>query len=183
MKAAAAVGALLCALVLAASALATSRSQGVSSGQVRIFADASSDGPVSKILITGAIGDYGTATSIDRKGKVDQNGDYVKIVLKKGTFEVDSTTLNARMNKAPGIFNKATCSFSVTGSGPVRLFNGTGLYKGITGSAEMTLSFGGIAPRLTSGAHKGDCNPNQNAKALSQYGAIIGTGTVRFSAA
>src|SRR5215471_4011809 len=68
----------------------------------------------------------------------------------------------------------ATCSFSVTGSGPVRLFNGTGLYKGITGSAEMTLSFGGIAPRLTSGAHKGDCNPNQNAKALSQYGAIIG---------
>jgi hypothetical protein len=180
---AATVGALLGALVLAASAQAMSGSQGVSSGKVRIFADASSDGPVSKILITGAIGDYGTATSIDKNGKVDQNGNYVKIALKKGTFEVDSTTLNANMNKAPAVFNKTTCSFSLTGTGPVKLFNGTGLYKGISGSAEITLSFGGIAPRLTSGAHKGDCNPNQNAKALSQYGAIIGTGTVKFSAA
>jgi hypothetical protein len=136
MKAAAAVGALVCALVLGGSALATSRSGGVSGGTIGIFADASSDGPASKILITGAIGDYGTATSIDKNGKVDQNGNYVKIALKKGTFEIDSTVLNAKLNKAPGVFNKATCSFSFTGSGGVTLFNGTGLYKGISGSAE-----------------------------------------------
>ena len=104
---------------------------------------------------------------------------YVKIALKKGTFEIDSTVLNAKLNKAPGVFNKATCSFSFTGSGGVTLFNGTGLYKGISGSAEITLRFAGIGPRLTTGAHKGECNPNNNAKPLSQYGAIIGTGTVK----
>jgi hypothetical protein len=180
MKAVAAVGVLACALVLGGSALATPRSGAVSSGKIRIFADASSDGPVSKILITGVIGDYGTATSMDKNGKVDQNGNYVKIALKKGTFEIDSTALNAKLNKAPGVFNKTTCSFSFTGSGGVTLFNGTGLYKGISGSAEVTLSFGGIGPRLTTGAHKGACNPSQNAKSLSQYGAIIGTGIVKF---
>lgn len=180
MKLAAAVGALVCALVLGGSALATPRSGAVSGGKIRIFADASSDGPVSKILITGAIGDYGTATSIDKNGKVDQNGNYVRIAVKKGTFEIDSTALNAKLNKAPGVFNKATCSFSFTGSGPVKLVNGTGLYTGISGSAEITLSFGGIGPRLTTGAHKGECNPSHNVKELSQYGAIIGTGTVNF---
>jgi hypothetical protein len=180
MKLAAAVGALVCALVLVTSAFATPRSAGMTSGKIRIFADASSNGPVSKILITGVIGDYGTATSIDKDGKVDQNGNYVKIALKKGTFEINSTALNARLNKAPGVFNKTTCSFSFTGSGGVTMFNGTGLYKGISGSAEITLSFAGIGPRLTTGPHKGACNPNQNAKSLSQYGAIIGTGTVKF---
>lgn len=180
MKAAAVAGALVCALVLGASALATSRSAGVGSGKIRIFADASSDGPVSKILLTGVIGDYGTATSIDKNGKVDQNGNYVKIAMTKGTFEIDSTALNAKLNKAPGVFNKTTCSFSFTGSGAVTLFNGTGLYKGISGSAQITLSFGGIGPRLTTGAHKGACNPSHNAKPLSQYGAIIGTGSVKF---
>jgi hypothetical protein len=180
MKAAAAVGALVCALVLGGSATAMSRSAGVSSGKIRIFADASSEGPVSKILVTGAIGDYGTATSIDRNGKVDENGDYVRIAMKQGTFEIDSTALNAKLRKAPGVFNKATCSFSFTGAGGVTLFNGTDLYKGISGSAEITLSFGGIGPRLMTGAHKGECNPSHNAKPLSQYGAIIGTGTVKF---
>jgi len=180
MKAAAAVAVLVCALVFGGAALATSGSGGVSGGKIQIFADASADGAVSKIVITGAIGDYGTATSIDKNGKVDENGNYVRIALKKGTFELDSTTLNARLNKAPGVFTKATCSFSFTGTGGVTLFNGTGLYKGISGSAQVTLRFAGIGPRLATGAHKGDCNPSHDAKPLSQYGAIIGTGTVKF---
>jgi len=180
MKAAAIVGVLVCALAVGGSAMATSRSPFIGGGKIRIFADASSNGPVSKILFTGAIGDYGTATSIDKNGKVDQNGNYVKIALKKGTFEIDSTALNAKLKNAPGVFNKTTCSFSFSGSGRVTLFNGTGLYQGISGSASVTLTFGGIGPRLTTGAHKGECNPSQNAKALSQYGAIIGSGVVTF---
>jgi hypothetical protein len=176
MRAAAVVCALACALVIGGSAMATSGSGAVGGGKIGIFADASTDGPVSKILITGAIGDFGTATSIDKNGKVDQNGNYVRVALKKGTFEIDSTALNAKLNKAPGVFNKTTCSFSFTGSGSVTLFNGTGLYKGITGTARIKLDFGGIGPRLATGA----CNPSHNAKPLSQYGAIIGTGVVKF---
>jgi hypothetical protein len=180
MKATAVVGALVCALLVVGSALGGSHRAAVSAGKFRVYADASSDGAVSKILFTGAIGDYGTATSIDKNGKVDQNGNFVKVALKKGTFEIDSTALNAKLNQAHGIFSKKTCSFSFSGSGGVRLFNGTGLYKGLSGTAQVTLSFGGIGPRLTSGPHKGQCNPSQNAKAVSQYGAIIGTGVVRF---
>ncbi len=44
----------------------------------------SGTGAVAKILITGVIGDYGTATTIDKNGKVDENGDYVNIALKHG---------------------------------------------------------------------------------------------------
>lgn len=156
--------------------MATSRSGSVSGGKIGIFADASTNGPVSRILITGAIGDFGTATSIDKNGKVDQNGNFVRVALRKGTFEIDSTALNAKLNRAPGVFDKTTCSFSFTGSGSVSFFDGTGLYAGISGTARITLAFGGIGPRLASGA----CNPSQNAKPLSQYGAIIGTGVVKF---
>ena len=180
MKAVAGVAALVCVFVIGGSAMAASHFAGASGGKIRIFADASADGPVSKILITGAIGDYGTATSMDKNGKPDQNGAFVKVVLKKGSFEIDSRALNAKLNKAPGVFSKATCSFSFAGAGRVTFFNGTGLYRGISGSADIAMNFGGIGPRLSSGAHKGQCNPSHNAKPLSQYGAIIGTGDVKF---
>jgi len=97
--------------------------------------------------------------------------------LELGQRRQDSTALNAKLNKAPGVFDKATCSFSFTGSGSgsVSFFNGTGLYAGISGTARITLAFGGIGPRLASWA----CNQGHNARPLSQYGAIIGTGVVR----
>ncbi len=171
--------ALVCALIAGGSSPAAGPAT-PAGGKIRIFSDQSAGGAVGKILLTGAIGDYGTATSMDKNGKVDDNGNYVKIALQKGGFEVDSTALNAKLNKAHGVFTKASCSFSFAGSGRVRLFNGTGLYKGISCSADVTVTFAGIAPRLTSGAHKGQCNPSQNAKPLSQYGAVIGTGVVSF---
>jgi hypothetical protein len=179
MKAVVGAVAVACALILGGLAMAAGRSETLAGGKIQIFSD-QPGGAVGKIVITGAIGDWGTATTIDKSGKVDANGNFVKIVLKKGGFEVDSTALNAKLNKAPGSFNKATCSFSFAGSGRVTLFNGTGLYKGLSGNANVTVSFGGIAPRLTSGAKKGQCNPNQNAKPLDQYGAVIGTGVVKF---
>jgi hypothetical protein len=180
MKVLGVVAALACAVGFGGSAIAASGSGTVTGGKIRIFADASANGPVSRILFTGAIGDYGTATSIDKNGKAETNGNYVKMALKKGTFEVNAKALNAKLNKAPGVFNKSTCSFSFTGSGRVTIFNGTGRYQGISGSANITLSFAGIGPRLTAGPRKGQCNPSQNAKPLSQYGAIIGTGVVKF---
>ncbi len=35
------------------------------------------NGPVDPIVITGSIGDYGTATTIDKSAKSYNNGDYV----------------------------------------------------------------------------------------------------------
>ena len=75
-------------------------------------------GAVARIVITGAIGDYGTATTINKNGKVNQNGGYVRIVLKHGGFEVNSIALNKKVNAARPLTNSATtCSFSVSASG------------------------------------------------------------------
>ena len=90
------------------------------------------NGPSGKIVVAGAIGDWGTALTIDKNGKPDQNGNYVKVTLRKGTFEIDSTALNKKTaNPRPQVASDTTCSVSASGSAPVTLFNGTGLYKGI----------------------------------------------------
>ena len=86
-------------------------------GTIEIWATPG-NGPVGPIVITGAIGDYGTATTIDKNGKVDNNGDYVKIALKHGGFEINSVALNQKTNNAPPtMVNNTTCSVEFGGSG------------------------------------------------------------------
>jgi hypothetical protein len=130
-------------------------------------------GVTSPILITGAIGDHGTSTTIDKNGKKDPNGDYVKVVLTKGGFEVNAVAFNKKLNNLKPLFNFVTCSASATGSGPVTLFNGTGRYKGIKGTLTATLTFGFIGPIV-----KGKCNAN--GKPVAQYSSIVVKGKVSF---
>jgi hypothetical protein len=153
---------------------------GKKGGKVAIFATPS-NGPVSKILIAGAIGDFGKAISIDKNGKVDANGNYVKIKLQKGTFEVNSTNLNKAVNNTQPNLDKATCSAYLVKSHTVTLFNGTGAYAGISGTPKITISFAFLGPRFKSGKHKGQCNMKNSAKPLAQYSSIQGGGTVSFS--
>jgi hypothetical protein len=136
------------------------------------------NGPAGKIVVAGAIGDWGTALTIDENGKPDQNGNYVKVTLRKGTFEIDSTALNHKTaNPRPQIASDTTCSVSASGTAPVTLFNGTGLYKGIAGTASVTLTFTGIGHHYQGGAKKGQCD---HGPALAMLGTVIGHGTVRF---
>ena len=76
------------------------------------------------ILIAGAIGDYGIATSETKAGKVDQNGNYVHITLKKGTFLVDATKLNGNQNGKLVVQNKTSCSFAFKVTGPITISTG-----------------------------------------------------------
>jgi hypothetical protein len=133
------------------------------------------------ILIAGAIGDYGIATSETKAGKVDQNGNYVHIALQKGTFFVDATKLNGTQNGKSLVENKSTCSFVFRVTGPITISDGTGAYKGISGTANMTIIFGGVGPYYTSGVKRGQCNTSQNATPSGLYQSITGAGTVRFS--
>jgi hypothetical protein len=133
------------------------------------------------IVIAGVIGDYGKATTIDQNGKVDPNGNYVNIVLKQGGFEVNSTALNKKANATPPTSNNTTnCSFSFTVSNPVTVFNGSGAYKGISGTLDITETFVAILPRVTSGKQKGQCNESNNATPIASGGVISGSGTVTF---
>lgn len=179
IAAASAVVVIVAVMVGGGSALASTAANTPAGGAVYVHATGS-NGPAGTIVITGAIGDYGKTLSIDRNGKTDSNGNFVKITLKKGTFEVNSTTLNAKTNHAQPIVDKSTCSFRFAGTAPVTLFNGTGLYAGIKGTVMITVSFGGVGPLYKSGPHKGQCNMSNNARLLAQYGAITGPGTVSF---
>jgi hypothetical protein len=94
---------------------------------------------------------------------------------------VNSVALNKITNNAPPIVsNAATCSIVFGGSGPNTLFDGTGMYTGITGTIHVTERFAGIGPRYTSGPKKGQCNMSENAQPLASYGSITGTGKVSF---
>jgi hypothetical protein len=175
VKLALVVGVLAGLTIAGSTALASSAPAG---GPIRVFVTETS--PVkSKITVTGAIGDYGTALSVNKNGKPNPNGNYEKITLKQGGFWVNGTALN-KLKTKPQV-NKATCSFSFTGSAPTTVFNGTGLYAGISGTVKITVTFAAIAPRFKTGAHAGQCNFGNKAPALGQYQSIEGAGNVKFS--
>jgi hypothetical protein len=169
-------------LIGGASAGAAGGSSMPAGGAVRVILQPSANGGKEKILITGAIGDYGTSLDIDKDGKPDPSGHYSKVTLTRGTFEVNSTALGAALNKASPVVNdQATCSAEISATGPVTVFDGTGLYKGISGTVNATETFGFIGSRYTSGTKKGQCNESNNAPTVAELGTVVGTGTVAFS--
>jgi hypothetical protein len=162
----------LASLAVGSAALAASTPAG---GAIRVFVTNTSS-TKAKITVTGAIGDYGTTVSVDKNGKVDPNGAYEKVTLKQGGFWVDATALNKKLNTAKPQLNTATCSVVFGGTAPTKVFNGTGLYTGISGTVNITVTFAGIQPRKN-----GKCDLSQSAPTLGQYQSITGTGSVKFS--
>jgi hypothetical protein len=169
-KFAAAFGVAACALGAGAATVAAATPQG---GKIRVFITPTSS-TNSKITVTGAIGDYGTAVSQDANGKVDANGNFEKVTLKQGGFIVDGTGLNNALNHAKPIINTANCSFVFAGTGPTTISDGTGAYAGISGKVAITLTFAGITPKTAKG-----CNFKSN-KLSGGYQSITGTGSVSF---
>ena len=102
--------------------------------------------------------------------------------MKHGGFEVNSVVLNQKTNAAaPIMVNNTTCSVEFGGSGPVTLFNGTGMYAGITGTVHITETFAAVGGRYTTGPKKGQCNMNNSSQPLAFWGSITGTGKVAYS--
>ncbi len=171
-----ALGAAALAVLVAAAVASAATSSG---STIRIFVSGS--GSVhQKILIVGAIGDYGTGTSIDPNGKADPNGSFERLSLKKGTITVDATKFNAVSNSAKPTVNSAkTCSLMVTWSGPATIVSGTGAYKKLTGSLKLTGTFAGISPRFESGPHKGQCENGNTVQPTVLYLSVVGVGKVK----
>jgi hypothetical protein len=150
-------------------------------GAIRIWATPALNGAGASIVITGAIGDYGKALSVNANGTANPNGNYVKITLHRGGFTVNSTTLNQKSNNAQPIANMTTCSAWLSVSGPVTLSAGTGLYKGISGTVNVTQTFAFIIRRYAIGAHAGQCNMSQKAQPVATWASIVGSGNVSFA--
>jgi hypothetical protein len=166
-------------------AIATPTLAGASSasgGQISLWATANLTGATSKIIVVGAVADSGVATSIDKNGKIDPNGSYERIVLKKGSFEADATVLDQNASSGqPSLDDVSTCSFAFSTSGPLTLSNGKGAYAGISGTLNVTEQFVGIGPRYKTGKNKGACNQSNNSRPLAGAGAVSGTGAVTFN--
>ena len=101
---------------------------------------------------------------------------YEKIVLQKGGFWVDATRLNKKLNSGVPTLDRARCSFTFKGSGPTKLFKGSGAYAGISGNVNVTVTFVGVLPKLK----RGKCNLNRNAQPLAQFGVVTGSGTASY---
>lgn len=143
-------------------------------GTIDVFVQGS--GVTTPILVTGAITDYGRATSVTKTGKVDQNGDYERVVLKQGSFWIDATALNKRLNTVVPTIDRKRCFFEFAGSGATTLFKGTGAYAGIGGTVTVQLTAAAILPKLGNGK----CNLAQSAKPVAQYETVTGSGDVTF---
>ena len=115
LKIAVAAGVLAGAAIVGPAAVAAGTQAG---GPIKVFVTNTSS-TKGKILVTGAIGDYGTTVSVDKNGKADPNGNFEKVTLKQGGFWVDATGLNKKLNSAQPQVNTATCSavFGGTGTG------------------------------------------------------------------
>ncbi len=173
---------LLAAIAVAGVMVSAAPAAAPTGGTIALFATVGNSS-TGKIVVAGAIGDWGTAVSIDKNGRRDENGNYVKVTLRKGSFEIDSTALNkATASPRPQVASDKTCSISTSGSAPVTLFNGTGAYKGISGTLKLTLSFAGVGRRSQSGPDKGKCLHSDTEPPLAMLGSVTGRGTIHFSA-
>jgi hypothetical protein len=142
--------ALIGAAAVAVSGGLATADEAPTGGEVHIYeADTALAGPVGHDILTGAITDHG----IDHQG-VAGGGNYNKLVLSKGSFEISA--VNLRPNFPP--LNTMTCSSDGTETVAVPIVDGSGrgAYHGITGTFEITVTFASILPRLTNGG----CNTN-----------------------
>lgn len=102
-------------LVLAAVVLAASPA----GGTIAVFTAGGHS--IQTVLVAGAIGDSGTATSVDANGKADPNGNFEQIKLQKGSFLVNAAKFNAAGNRKRPFVASNTAGSTEPAAGP-RIF-------------------------------------------------------------
>lgn len=100
--------------------------------------------PADADVLTGAVGDHG----VDHLGALD-DGNVNKIVLNKGSFEVNVSKLTSRLEV--GSSNQRACIRMLKGTAPVAVSHGTGAYSGIHGMLSITVVNAVVFPRTKTG--------------------------------
>ncbi len=139
-------------------------------GTVHVYDVNPGTGGTGSIVVTGAFADWGT----------DQSGVSAKanrIVLSKGTFEVDTSAIQKEFRTAKPRGNYAkNCGVVLAANAPVTLFNGTGAYKGITGKVNLTITNAAVLPRTSNGK----CDESPNSVAVGEVTISQGFGAISF---
>ena len=170
------VGLLVC-LIAGVSVAMGQGSTTPAGGKIQLFVQPGNGQGEGKILLTGAVGDYGSSSKEKKIGRKEIGTAH----LRKGTIEFDLTAISAKVKKAPGaVFDVATCPFYISETAPGSIVSGTGAYAGIHGPIRITESFGGISALYKTGPKKGQCNGSNNAATVASMGFVYGSGRVRF---
>lgn len=162
-----AVAALALALaggVSAARAAQSRPASAASGGIVHVF-ETGVSGPVSHDVIVGFIADHGT----DHVGVLD-HGKVNRLVLTKGSFEVNVSKLQARLKVVSS--DPAACTLILQAIAPVTLSHGTGKYRGIHGTLRVTVRNAVVFPR-----RHGKCYEQLSA-AVANLSEATGSGRV-----
>jgi hypothetical protein len=101
-------------------------------------------GPADADVLTGAVGDHG----VDHLGALD-HGKVNKIVLIKGSFEVNVSKLSSRLKVVSS--NPSACILVLQGTAPMAVSHGTGAYSGIRGMVSVTVVNAVVFPRTKTG--------------------------------
>lgn len=154
-------------------------------GPVHVFVYGDSSGVASTAVLTGAIGDNGSADSIDANGTPDAaTNTEVLLALVQGSFRVSVVRLDKKITAAFSSFrpNLSTCSgnLSATASVPIVPGSGAGACSGITGGFVLTFSLAFVGPKYGSGKHEGQCNNSNSASPVAQAMTVMGSGTVSY---
>jgi hypothetical protein len=152
------------AVLIGGSAAAGAKPVG---GVVHVYeVDSSLTSNLGNIILTGAINDHGQ----DRQG-VAAKGTINKLVLTKGTFEVDTSKLTLN----PPLDAK-TCTVAGSSTGPVSVVagSGTGAYRGLRGTVRTTVTIVGVLPTLKNGKCNGNAAP------VAGFSWVKGSGRLSF---
>jgi hypothetical protein len=134
-----------------------------------------SDGPDFTVIVTGAVGDFGPAVTVDPNGTVDpQHSSQLRLDLKHGSFRLSIAKLDQKLIRADSTWRaNPTCSFhaAVTAATPVVAGSGTGSYRGISGSLGMSVTIDEVDVK--------PC-PGGTSRFISQLIVLAGSGRVSF---
>jgi len=172
--------ALTCTLALAGCGVNDRKaSAGHRRPSVRLTAYAADDKGTSTVILTGAIGDYGTATKVVASGGNNTTGsDQLQLDLQHGKFRLDISAVDRRLADAfaRNPINAATCSghAEVSGSAPIIAKSGSGVYQQIAGTFDLTVT----VDEVVSGAPPA-CDATSPIAAQSVV--TTGVGTVQLS--
>jgi hypothetical protein len=155
---------------------ATTSTRPLAAGTVHLTDYTDNDGPTSTVILTGAIGDYGNAQSVNPDGSVNTaHNSQLSLMLTHGSFRLDIAELDKKLAAVLANLpvNTTTCSgmASVTGRVPVVAGSGTGSYKEISGTFTLAVTLDEIY-RPTGCSETGSY--------LAQSIVTTGSGTVSF---
>ncbi|HEV3356685.1 MAG TPA: hypothetical protein VG247_07800 [Pseudonocardiaceae bacterium] len=119
-------------------------------GTVHIIDYIDNDNAITTAVVTGAVGDLGEGVSINSDGTLSTEHTELNMVLSQGTFRLNTAELDknfiAAAGSTPFQHGPKSCSGFMTASAPVPIVagSGTGAYRGISGTFQLTMTAGEV---------------------------------------